>query len=119
MLAGEVCMWCDQPATRLCDAALALVSAGIHKPANGAAYEVTSLDAMLSGSYKCDAPFCGKHSKIVGFVCGEDPDTIDHCRHHAAHPEAHPLPILALDDIAYLRTELHAQIRRGQFTVVA
>ena len=120
MLTGEapLCMWCDQPATRWCDAALAMVSAGVRKPKNRPAYEVTSIDAMLSGSYKCDAPFCAKHGRVVGFVCGEDPDTIDHCHYHAQHHEAVRVPILMLEDIEVLRTDLHARIRREQFSVV-
>ena len=113
------CMWCDLPATRLCDAALALVSAGIHKPAKGAAYEITSMDAMLSGSYTCDAPLCDKHRKVAGFVCGKVGDTIDYCPHHAALGDSgRPLPLLALDDIAKLRADLHALIRRGKFRLI-
>lgn len=106
---SELCMFCDQPATRWCDAPLALVKGG-ESTYKGITRPVSTMEAMLSGSYTCDAPFCAAHGNKVGHICGAEPDTIDHCHIHAGAPKRNG--VLTLDEIAKLRRELHAPWHR-------
>lgn len=103
----EPCFFCGEPSTLLCDFALALVIGG---EVNG--QPVTTMEAMLSGSYTCDAPMCRACGKMVGHVCaGKHSDTIDRCPLHASLPAEIAQP-MTLDQIAKVRRALHATFRR-------
>lgn len=118
MSLAVACLFCDRPSTRLCDAALGMVLDSV-VPRNGkvAAYKATSMEAMLSGSYTCDAPMCDQHAKVVGWVCGKDADTIDHCPIHQERHHDRNEPV-TLEQLAALRSELHAQARRARFATI-
>lgn len=106
-------MWCDKPAVRYCDAVIGFEATGATRDRSG---NVTGLLTGLDGKqWTCDAPMCAEHARQVGNVCGEDPDSIDHCPHHAAHPER-PMKELVMfeDEAAAKRRKVHAEIRRGR-----
>jgi hypothetical protein len=116
---GEKCLFCEAPAIGLCDNALALVWTGQTEKVKGRPpHAVTSMEAMLSTSYTCDAPFCDQHGKLVGFVCaGKNSDTIDHCCGCVA-AEQHRRELMTADQISKLRSNIHAKWRRNQFKPV-
>ncbi len=105
-------MYCNEPATRLCDAVIALVDGGWVKPRGATPYKVTTMEAMLSTSYTCEAPFCATHGKVVGFICGKDGDTIDYCAGCIAAERGRFERILTPGAIAALRRQRHAEYRR-------
>lgn len=111
-MSGERCLFCNAPATRLCDAPIAMVEAGWHKPKGRPPYRITTMEAMLSHSYTCDVPFCGKHGKVIGFICGKDPDTIDHCAGCVAAGRDGGRGLLSPGAIDALRKQWHADYRR-------
>lgn len=113
---GDRCLFCSADATGYCDATIGLVSAGWHKPKGGPPYLMTTMDAMLSVSYTCDAPCCDQHRRIVGFVCGKDADTIDHCAGCFGRYE--PAPLLEPAQIAAIRTQRHTSYRRGRIATL-
>lgn len=104
-------MWCGKPAVRYCDAVIGVEIKGALRDKSG---NVTGLLAGLDGEqWTCDAPMCAEHTRQVGHICGEDPDSIDHCPHHAAHPERPMKELLMFADEAEARRrEVHAEIRR-------
>lgn len=108
-----MCLFCNKPATRLCDFPIALVEGGTVKQVGQPAYTVTTMEAMLSGSYTCDAPCCDSHVSQVGHVCGKEPDSIDHCFGHSSenYQPAHSR-LLSLEQIAVIRDRQHAVWRR-------
>ena len=91
---------------------IALVEAGLHKPKGRPAYRITTMEAMLAHSYTCDAPFCSKHGHVVGFICGKDSDTIDHCAGCVAAKRAGARGLLPPGAIAAIRKQWHAEYRR-------
>jgi len=117
---SERCLFCDKPATRYCDEAIAKVDGGWHKPKGRPPYRVTTMEAMTSGSYTCDAPCCSEHARVVGFICcrpSKHSDTIDHCAGCQTR-ERKPLALLSLEAIAALRTQMHARYRRSRISTV-
>lgn len=109
----ERCLFCNQPATRLCDRVIGMVDAGERVKVRGRpAYSVTSMEAMLSVSYTCDAPICAEHTRVVGHVCGKDHDTIDHCVGCCGAARANEL--LTPAAIESRRARMHATYRRGR-----
>lgn len=108
------CLFCDAPATHLCDAVIALPDGGWHKQRGKPPYRVTTMEAMLSESHTCDAPFCAKHGKTVGHISGKDCDTIDHCAGCAARNRGTGNLLLSHEAIAALRRQWHQEYRRGR-----
>lgn len=102
----DFCFFCGEPATLFCDYALALVIGG-----ECGGHPVTTMEAMLSGPYTCDAPMCRSCAKMVGHVCGADHDTIDHCPLHAGVATGSG-ELMTLEQIAKTRRALHARFRR-------
>lgn len=112
------CLFCDSEATVFCDKAIALVSTGeLVKRKGQAPFAVTSMEAMLSTSYTCDAPVCAKHARPVGHICGHG--TIDHC-HGCIGAVVNPrLPLLTAAQIDTARNCMHARYRRSRIGVVS
>lgn len=115
---GEQCLFCNQPAARFCDRAIGMVWAGDTEKFRGqAAYKITTMDAMLAHDYRCSAPCCATHAHVVGFICGKDADTIDHCEgcHRA---EWGPVGLATPAEIEARRRHLHAAYRRQRIAIV-
>lgn len=108
----EKCMWCDKPATRYCDAVIGMEPRGALRDSKG---NVTGLLGGLDGAqFTCDAPMCSDHARQVGWVCGAEPDSIDHCPHHTEHGEAPMRDLLMFEGEAEVkRRDVHAEIRRS------
>ncbi|HZF98302.1 MAG TPA: hypothetical protein VEY92_08680 [Pseudoxanthomonas sp.] len=115
----ELRMFCDQAATRLCDNALAMVDAGeVCKQPGAPPHRVTSMEAMLSHSYTCDAPFCDAHGHVVGFVCGVDSDTIDNCM--GCYGKSNDgMSLMTPGAIDAMRRQMHAGYRRQRISAAA
>lgn len=101
-VSAQICLWCDRPATHLCDAVI-----------------VQGRSAKGLQSYTCDAPMCAHHAKQFGFICirgkGRKADSLDRCPWHMDHQEeaVHEMPVAITDeDVATRRREVHALIRR-------
>ena len=105
-------MWCDKPAVRYCDAVIGVEPKGALRDSSG---KVTGLLAGLdSAQWTCDAPMCPDHAQQVGCISSADPDSIDHCPHHAKHGEAPMRDLLMFDGEAEAkRRDVHAEIRRA------
>lgn len=109
------CLWCGKPAVAWCDAVIGFKAIGAHRDAGG---RVTSL---LTGTdehgeavaWTCDAPMCAEHAQRIGGVCGEDPDSIDHCPYHVSRGEGtiEELVMFARE-AEQKRRDVHAEIRR-------
>lgn len=110
-MADPECLFCGRPAVAWCDAAIAFPLARSIDD-KGKPTKLIGFDAGGNGVFTCDAPLCATHSHHVGFVCGKEPDTIDHCAYHFRNPCDGRPPIVTKDDADYLRRELHARIRR-------
>lgn len=110
-------MFCDRPATRLCDKSIGLIYLGeTERLSKGVEYRVTSMEAMLSHSHTCDASMCERHQVVVGFICGKEGDTIDYCIGCHLDP-AHPGGLMTPDEIDAERRRLHALYRRTRMYV--
>lgn len=73
-LAQPECAWCGKPAVAFCDAWL------------GGDYP-DGLASIEAEQFTCDIACCAEHSQHVGFGCAKtEPDFIDYCQHHQAHP---------------------------------
>lgn len=70
---SETCLWCGKPAVAFCDAWI-----GGEAVFEGGVYRFS----IRGENFLCDAPMCNEHRKVFGFMCGEDPDTIDRCPVH-------------------------------------
>ncbi len=113
-MGDERCLFCNEPATRLCDQAIGLVWTGERQKAKGRApHRVTSMEAMLSHDYTCSAPCCDKHAHVAGFICGKDSDTIDHCA-GCFGLDLHPVGLLTPAEIDVRRRMMHAAYRRSR-----
>lgn len=110
------CLFCNNDAIAYCDKPLAMVIGGTVKRKGKPPHNVTTMEAMLSCSYTCDAPICSEHGKVVGHVCGKDHDTIDHCVKHLGPHHRHPL--MTPEQIDGIRRSLHAQWRRERVSGV-
>lgn len=107
------CMWCGKPSTCFCDAVIGFGATGCNRDKSGNVLNLLSgLDAE---QWTCDAPMCDDHAKQVGWVCGEESDSIDHCPHHAQHPE------LCIDKLVMFaseadstRRDIYASVRRNR-----
>lgn len=108
----DKCMWCGKPAERYCDAVIGVEPKGALRDRNG---KVTGLLAGLDGTHwTCDAPMCADHARQVGWVCGTEPDSIDHCPHHTENGEAPMRDLLMFEGEAEARRrDVHAEIRRA------
>ena len=113
-----MCMWCDSPATRYCDAVIGVEAITASRGHRGAVTaRLTSLDAQ---QWTCDAPMCDDHARRVGHICGAEPDSIDHCPHHVvAKRERMAALMMASDEAQARRREIHAGIRRARLRVSA
>lgn len=109
----EPCLFCGKPATRLCDAPIAMVDGGWHKPNGRPPYKVTTMEAMLSTSYTCDAPFCEDHGHVIGFICGDIGDTIDHCCGCFNSRREGPHGLMTPGAIDAIRKKWHSEYRRS------
>lgn len=112
------CLFCAAPATHFCDRAIALVDIGeTEKPKGKPPYRITSMKAMLSTSYTCDAPVCDRHRHVVGFICGKQGDTIDYCE--GCYGVDHGLvSLMSSGAIDSVRKQMHARYRRALIEVV-
>jgi hypothetical protein len=106
------CLWCDREAVAYCDAAFGQTMKDCHDVPGGR--RVFDLGAPF---FTCDAPMCAEHRKIAGFVCGKDPDTMDHCPVHAADEGLPHLDITA-DQAEGMRRAVHAAARRSRMATV-
>jgi hypothetical protein len=107
----ELCMWCGKQAIRYCDAVIGVEAMGATRDKSG---NVTGLLTGLDGrQWTCDAQMCVEHAKQVGHICGEEPESIDHCPHHTMLHER-PMKDLVMfaDEAEARRREVHAEIRR-------
>lgn len=106
------CMWCDKPAVRYCDAVIGVEPVAALRDGKG---DVTGLLACLdSKQWTCDAPMCADHAHQIGWLSGPEPDSIDHCPHHAKHEEALMRDLVMFEHEADAkRREVHAGIRRA------
>ncbi len=106
-------MWCGKPAVRYCDAVIGFEAVDATRDRSG---NVTGLLHGLGGRmWTCDAPMCAEHGRQVGFVCGTEPDSIDHCQHHAEHQEKPMAELVMFEHEAEARRrEVHAEIRRAR-----
>lgn len=115
---GERCLFCDKPATRLCDRAIAMVADPDPIKVKGRApYRVATMDAMLSTDYRCSAPCCSDHCRVAGFICGKDGDTIDHCI-GCYGIDRGPVGLANPDEIEARRRYMHAAYRRTRIEAV-
>lgn len=107
----DKCMWCDKPAIRYCDAAIGFEAVAAVRDKAG---NVTGLLAGGGNSWTCDAPMCDEHSKQVGHVCWQEPDSIDRCPHHMEHSEKPMRELVMFEcEAEGTRREVHAEIRRA------
>ncbi len=119
----DTCLFCDQAATIFCDEPIAMVAGGVALDKYKRPYKVSTMDAMLSTSYTCDAPCCETHAKRVGHICtrGEGCESIDQC----AGCERDPLGgeggrgVMSADEISKVRRERHAKWRRERMARAA
>ena len=91
------CLWCDKPAVAFCDAMLGQEKANQFAP-------FPSADDPM---HTCDAPLCSDHAERVGFVCGDEPDSIDRCPFHAKN-DRRRLEIVTPERVAELRAAVTA-----------
>lgn len=115
----EACMWCGDPATRLCDAPIGFAAIGAMRD------EAFNVTGLLTGSredgsiqmWTCDAEMCDCHATRVGFICGKAADSIDRCPFHAGM-EAEPMErlIMFAPEAETKRREVHAVIRRARMS---
>lgn len=114
---GNACLFCGQPATRLCDEMIAKPIGDHAKPFGRPAYPVTTMEVMPLGT--CDAPICDAHAFVAGHICGKKPDTIDRCAGCHTNPRTGSLALVTVDKIPGMRRELHRGYRLAQITVHA
>jgi hypothetical protein len=105
----SICLWCDEPATLLCDA---WIGGGVRD-----GYFV--LDAKHD---TCDAPICTTHAKLNGYICfrSGEMDTMDSCPVHAiwdAHLDPKTIPVTE-EAVAAVRRAVVAEARRARFRSV-
>lgn len=115
---ADLCLFCNEPATRYCDRAIGMPWVGNTVKMRGhAAYKVTTMEAMLSTDYQCSAPCCAAHAHVHGFICGEVADTIDHCEgcHGVQWP---PVGLATPEEIESRRSNLHADYRRRRIRAI-
>lgn len=112
---SNACMWCGTPAVRYCDAVIGIEPVNAQRGGDGS---VTGLLAGLeSKQWTCDAPMCDNHGRQVGWICGIEPDGIDHCPYHVSsgEEEIRHLIMFALE-AEKKRRYIHAAIRRARIT---
>lgn len=108
---SDKCMWCDQPSTRLCDATIGFAAVDCARNSAGKVQHL--LAGLESERWTCDAPICNQHAKQVGWICGADVDTIDHCPHHAqAEDQGMERLVMFASEAERTRNDLYATIRR-------
>lgn len=100
------CMWCDREAAFLCDAVLGM------KAAVGPKQTVIYAPLAEQEVWTCDAPMCEDHRRMVGFVCGKEPGTIDRCP-LCVSDEPHCEPMLK-EEAEAIRRARHALVRRSR-----
>ena len=98
------CLWCDNEATSLCDAAL-----GCRAAAGMGGKWVYEKEV-----FTCDAPMCSKHSKVAGHICGgkDGCELIEHCPTCAA--EDFKLQPMFQHEAERVRRDRHAMARRAK-----
>lgn len=118
-MTGDRCMWCDEPATVLCDAVIGMAAVTCTRhPRTGAVTLLagTERDGSIR-TWTCDAPMCRRCASAIGRVCfgRKHSDTIDRCPFHVERGEA-PLRDLIMfeDEAERRRREVHAEIRRDR-----
>jgi len=107
----EKCLWCESPATGLCDAPIGFEAVGAARDKTG---KVTVLLAGSGSSWTCDAPMCDEHRRQIGHVCGKEPDSIDRCPYHYTN-HGQPLRELVIfeSEVAAVRRKVRAEINRS------
>lgn len=110
------CMWCENEAVNLCDAPIALKAVGAIR---GVDFDLLGLSIGSDENgdlvmYTCDAPLCIDHTKVIGFICGKDPETIDRCPyHHEQDKKEKAAPAILENEIDGLRRLEYSKIRRS------
>lgn len=101
------CWWCGKPATRLCDAPIGFEAVGATRTKSG------DIESLITGTgakfWTCDADLCDECATGVGFICGDEADTIDRCPHHANH---HNETSKKLGEMIYLAGEIDSMRRK-------
>jgi len=102
------CLWCGQPASKYCDAVIGIDPV-----------DEQMRVGLLNVQRTCDAPMCRHHGRQVGWVCGQDPDSIDRCPYHAdvGHKKLEGL-VMVKSESERKRREIHAAIRRENFMTI-
>lgn len=118
------CLFCDEPATRYCDEALAMVCGDISVDKQKRERRLTTMAAMLSASYTCDAPCCPAHASLFGHYCaGEDSDTFDRCAGCQSDPVkldgTGTREVMFPSEIEAMRNDRHARWRRRRMVAVS
>lgn len=108
----DKCMWCDRPATRYCDAPIGFEAKGAERNTSGTVRQL--LIGSDSRMWTCDAPMCSEHAQQVGFVCGEEPDSIDYCPHCRENTRRIKEMVMFEDEATAARRRVHAEIRRSR-----
>lgn len=109
-------MWCDRPATRYCDAPIGFEAKGAVRNKNGTVRHL--LIGSDSRMWTCDAPMCSEHARMVGFVCGRESDSIDHCPHCIEITRHIGDMVMFADEATAARRRLHVEIRRSRMAEV-
>lgn len=119
----RICLFCDQPATIFCDEPIAMVAGGVVLDKYRRPRKVSTMEAMLSASYTCDAPCCEAHAKRIGNICshGNGCEGIDRCEGCSRDPIGGEggRGVLEADEIAKVRRERHAKWRRERIAAIA
>lgn len=107
---SDLCMWCDKPATHYCDAPIGFEATDASRDKRG--HVISLLTGSNGQMWTCDAPMCDEHAFHIGTICGDDPDSIDHCPHHQ-HEHSHMPDLVMFEREAEAkRREVHAAIKR-------
>jgi len=93
-----------------------MVEAEVVKERGKPPFRVTSLEAMCSVSFTCDAPICRDHGKVFGFVSGQEPDFIDFCAGCQDKIEGHG--VMSSLEIQETRKRWHNEYRKRRLFLV-
>ncbi len=117
---SDLCLFCDNKAVAYCDAIIGVQAEGVRRNKHKGVDELTAGSNQNGDftSWTCDAPICSTHRKLIGFMCGEEGDTMDHCPYHINNDEPLKKIIMFWRDAEKKRREIHAEIRKARLVVV-
>lgn len=119
MTEHDVCMWCERPAIRWCDAPILFLARGCSRTAG-----VTTLLAGHDehgdmGMHTCSAAMCAEHVRQVGHISGTQPDSIDRCPYHIQHGDPKLKDCVGFaSEVEPRRREIYAAIRRARVAAI-